>query len=574
MKYTLTKMFLVALSFTSAFLLANEPIDGVEIYGQRLFASEIGKSDIQVEVVIANAPAAIDFDKFTVTISLVTLPFGQSIERFDHIGGGVFRISIPKVYNYQQGWLKIGGIFYGEVILSNHLRIDIDGAQVKPNSKYKTSGVLFSGPDGNLSRLANEFISFRRKEQLDLKHRMIDVTRSKLDLEELSGRMLSLKDEYAQIARDFDPVYYEEWAKQEIAGEHLTKLFMALLQDRNPSLQRLEELPFWEELNRFEPLAATNSQIRVIEYLGRYARKISLGHAQSDATDVLCDIVIRVSDLPWNAQKKRENSELLDLIHARENKQIFDSARFAELLKQSVDEGLAHDKLSAALLANPELREILPAGVYELSLISKLRTSPEALFVQAVILKEKVENSKYVEFLTYLEKKALLDGQANADKLREIKHTSLAPLSETTGQDIQLHEFPDLDGEQLYDQIRASFPNRSLVLDFWGPWCPPCMNDLPYGKILQERLESQPITFIYFGCRTPRQAWEEAILQNNIKGIHILLTENQNAELMKRFGGIGYPTLRFVDQHGVEHRDALQRYKGANPSVLIRLAKR
>lgn len=567
---SLTRVIAIALSVAAAsFADTNTPSNN---FGHRLFADKIGAEDLHVEVVIANAPEEADLENVAVTVALVTLPFSQTSERFEYIGNGTYSLTVPKIYAYQQGWLKVGNLYYGQIILSDALRIDLDAAQMKKGSKYKATGVLFSGPDGNLSRLVNEFIHFRRQEQLDLGNRMKDAARSDLNHEALTVKMRALRDEYLQIARDFDPVYYERWGRQEILGEYLTQLLANLNRNRDDLPLDLNSLPFWSDIKDFEPLAASNSQARIPRYLHRYSLRLLRHEPGPDMTDLLSEIVMRSLNMPGNEGAAQENAELVSLIEARRQGEPFEEERLAFLLQRSAKEGIAQSKLVPNFLEIPSLIPFLDPSARELMKISRLPTTPEALAIVSGLLKEQTEHPKYHEFLEYLEQNALKETTAIAAKLQQLEEQPPASLSEIDEQEIQLHEFPQLSGDELYERLRASLPGQALILDFWGPWCPPCMNDLPYGKLLHEKLEGHPITFVYFGCRTKRRPWEQTILKHELKGIHILLTQAQTADLMKRFGGAGYPTLRLIDRSGKEHRQALKRYISADSDRIIKLA--
>lgn len=62
----------------------------------------------------------------------------------------------------------------------------------------------------------------------------------------------------------------------------------------------------------------------------------------------------------------------------------------------------------------------------------------------------------------------------------------------------KLYNVNNVKAKELLANIKNSFKGKALVLDFWGTWCAPCLQDMPYSTKLHDQLENEPIEFVYF----------------------------------------------------------------------------
>ena len=88
-------------------------------------------------------------------------------------------------------------------------------------------------------------------------------------------------------------------------------------------------------------------------------------------------------------------------------------------------------------------------------------------------------------------------------------------------------------------------------MDFWTPWCKPCIIDILESKdIIKQDYQSKEIQFVYL-CTGPNEdACNEVMKENNIAGIHLVLEGEDSRRSMSRFNNSAIPFQIIVDKEG------------------------
>lgn len=80
---------------------------------------------------------------------------------------------------------------------------------------------------------------------------------------------------------------------------------------------------------------------------------------------------------------------------------------------------------------------------------------------------------------------------------------------------------PDLDGNE---RSIAEWDGQVVVLNFWGSWCPPCVNEMPMFMELQEQYGEQGLQFVGVAIdrkEEARQFYEElSVNYPSLIGVH------------------------------------------------------
>jgi len=91
----------------------------------------------------------------------------------------------------------------------------------------------------------------------------------------------------------------------------------------------------------------------------------------------------------------------------------------------------------------------------------------------------------------------------------------------------------------------ADFKGKFIVLDFWGTWCSPCVQELPTLKSYYEKYKSE-INFVGIACKENKITLEKAISEYQL-GWTQLINSNEN-DVSLLYGVQSFPTKIILDK--------------------------
>ncbi|MFN8206855.1 MAG: TlpA disulfide reductase family protein [Bacteroidales bacterium] len=100
------------------------------------------------------------------------------------------------------------------------------------------------------------------------------------------------------------------------------------------------------------------------------------------------------------------------------------------------------------------------------------------------------------------------------------------------------------------DTLLARYRGKVVYIDFWAPWCGPCMGEMPASKELQAHFAGKEVVFIFLGNQCKEDAWKGTIANAKITGEHYLLNNEQYKNLAARFNFSGIPHYVLVNRNG------------------------
>ncbi|CAM3551323.1 thiol-disulfide oxidoreductase ResA [Marinicrinis lubricantis] len=116
-----------------------------------------------------------------------------------------------------------------------------------------------------------------------------------------------------------------------------------------------------------------------------------------------------------------------------------------------------------------------------------------------------------------------------------VKIGSKAPEFKLFGLDQQVHQLADYEG-------------KALVINFWGTFCPPCVNEMPALQKQYDQWKDDNVVVLGINLSESRVTVQSFIDRFAIT--FPIIIDNDN-EIRNKYNVMSYPTTFFVDSSGV-----------------------
>lgn len=124
--------------------------------------------------------------------------------------------------------------------------------------------------------------------------------------------------------------------------------------------------------------------------------------------------------------------------------------------------------------------------------------------------------------------------------------------------------------DSVFEALVSGYKGKVVYIDFWAPWCGPCMGEMPASKILREEMQGEDVVFLYLGVNCSEDSWAKTIKLEEIEGEHYLLSPDEYALLSSRFRISGIPRYILVDREGRLHDEDADRPSSGGALLDIR----
>ena len=108
--------------------------------------------------------------------------------------------------------------------------------------------------------------------------------------------------------------------------------------------------------------------------------------------------------------------------------------------------------------------------------------------------------------------------------------------------------FTDTDGKSLSLQ---SFKGQLLLVDIWGTWCAPCIEEMPYlAKLQEEYAARKDVRIMSIACDKKTERWKAYLAKHPTSWHQYLVTDAGNKMLDKVYFCEGIPRFIIIGRDG------------------------
>jgi thiol-disulfide isomerase/thioredoxin len=478
---------------------------------------------------------------------------------------GSFELKLDCAFPFQQIWIRVGN-YYAGIYANTELYIEIDANILKTQKsvKYNGPGIKYLGQDGELNAFMNNQILFKRERQLELMS-MIRKAENSTGSYAKSDSLYSLLQELDNQFFKNNPSVFS-WL---VINERQSDYYSGLC---NEYQGKIMPARLFNKILSHKSYLTSNSGMNFYKALFLYIRSNAYNWKE-----------INYGKYSTFSKLETKDKLILDSIVSINKiisqSQPYDTSKYLFLIKQA--KLFLHD----TLLVDNTLQTI---GLLDSMFIQsksdllKMKISSKDPNDQELITGTVLRNIQ-----TEWCKKTVLEQYAeNMEKIASINKILLdsKPLVSVNqlGQPIaempfgaKLYKVDSLEPKTLLANLKSSFANKALIIDFWATWCGPCLHDLPYSKKLHDNAKDLPIEFVYL-CTSSNSnigKWKSKIAEFELGGTHIFLEQNIENELMKLFFAGGFPSYVLINSNGDFKPGAVTQMSNLDRSQLEELIK-
>jgi thiol-disulfide isomerase/thioredoxin len=464
-------------------------LPAVSLEDKKMDAYLTGRTPATLTIRVKNLPDSVK--KVTIKYTLVQIAGSFQVTKYAETDAtGTCRIILDENLPYQQIWLSVGDYLYAGIYVNTGLAVTVDAQKVPKDGAYMIgNGVTYSGYDGEFNTVMNKSTLFKKEEKEALMNTL--------------GTLCQSRKKYATDAFTFKTDSLLKLLEN-IDNEFIAGYPAYARAIKNETLSQFYEnisVAYWggtmpgqvyNSLNAHQPMFISNDGVMYYQYLSIYDKS----QQHFNKNDVLGS-TLKLYDSLYTQQR----SDILKLLLLESYKDSFVAAypRIINSIKTNWCKNLATNELSKATVKQKNIDSLF-------SLSKKLDDAT----IGKPLLKLPFDASLYQ-----------LDTIANVD--------------------------------DFITNLKAKFPGKAIIIDFWATWCAPCVADLPYSKSLHEKNKDLPIEYVYL-CTSSGSSiatWKNRIGDLQIPGTHIFMDDKIISRLKTAFNSEGgFPTYVVIGING------------------------
>jgi thiol-disulfide isomerase/thioredoxin len=462
---------------------------------------------------------------------------------------GSFALQLDYALPYQQIWFSVGDYFYAGIYASKDLYLELDMKKIIAAKEvdFNGDGVRYLGTDGPLTTYLNNYVLYRRDDQLRLSDEMNKQEFNHVGSgDSVLSRYAVFNDSLKMIEDGFiaaNPSPYGWILENERMSDYYGRICVFYwYKTMGDSL--------WQKVRQHKAFLVSNNGAGFYSYMRTY-----------------------ISMMPGDQKPFRwKDIEKLPNLSARE-KSLVDSLadggkmqpappytpenikRWSASLNARVGDVMAMNNLDRAIHRIDSLFPPAKADFMKLGLIATkdpiMQKAGHEHILQTMqtnwcVSVERNEYRKALEKVDEINKTL-----AEATTAQKGPESFGKPVLETNF-GASLYTASDIKATDFLIGLKKRFPGKAIIIDLWATWCGACLGEMQHSKDLQEVSGDLPVVFVYL-CTvngSSEEKWKEKIVELKQLGVHILIDNALDAELAHYFSFSGYPGHAFIDKTG------------------------
>jgi thiol-disulfide isomerase/thioredoxin len=472
---------------------------------------------------------------------------------------GSFKLELEYPLPYQQIWFSVGEIFYAGLYANKDLHVELDIKKIKESGKeldFNGDGVRYLGTDGPLNDYMNNYVLFKREEQLALSSRQFEIPRSRTPQ---AAKLISAYDNI------FDSL---KMIQDDYIAHHPSPYAWMLENERISDYYGMICLNFWghamenelfDKMKQHKTYLVSNNSTSFYRYLSTHISTHPANRIKVDWKDV---------------------AKLPDLNDAE--KMAIDSLRMAEVVSAKVDQYTLENIQKWSKQLSPRIQKIQQDQKIDkvIHFLDSSFPSPRAdiMKLQLNESKDLVEQQAALERIlpsmqtNWCKLVAKTEYAKTTNKIAEVNKALAGSGSSITAAGFgkpflqtnfgaSMYKVSDMKAADFLAKLRKSFPGKAIVFDLWATWCAPCLAEMPHSKKLQQDSKGLQVVFVYVCTinNSNESKWKNKVGELKLPGVHFFIDQALDAELSQYFSFSGYPGYAFIDRNGVYKAGAIKR---------------
>jgi cytochrome c biogenesis protein CcmG/thiol:disulfide interchange protein DsbE len=116
----------------------------------------------------------------------------------------------------------------------------------------------------------------------------------------------------------------------------------------------------------------------------------------------------------------------------------------------------------------------------------------------------------------------------------------------------------------------SQFKGQVVVLNFWGTFCPPCIEEMPSLEQMQKLMKSKGITVLAVSIDVDENAYHDFLKRH---AVNLLTVRDPDQKAASLYGTFKWPETYIIDRNGVVRRKFIGPVDWTEPEVIDFLGK-